>query len=436
MCVNMIRLLLFTAALCGTVVLTTDWSAVENDVKILWDLERKPLHIKASKSSKVGSGKKITVSVYDKDSSFIGGVSVMFSSPMQYWIGWCSDWTDLPVQPPAEVKNIWTITKTETGWIIACNNVEVLNYLFADSSDSRCVPNSGGDVVEEIKFENSASDFYSAEPHCPSFTVEGSTKGNWAASQTGTTATIKCAANHILVGSATLTCQEYLSWSSDIPQCIDWSAVENDVKILWDLERKPLHIKASKSSKVGSGKKITVSVYDKDSSFIGGVSVMFSSPMQYWIGWCSDWTDLPVQPPAEVKNIWTITKTETGWIIACNNVEVLNYLFADSSDSRCVPNSGGDVVEEIKFENSASDFYSAEPHCPSFTVEGSTKGNWAASQTGTTATIKCAANHILVGSATLTCQEYLSWSSDIPQCIGKNVSVADPMSARPTNMQI
>eukprot|EP00116_Pleurobrachia_bachei_P017941 sb/3478203/ len=54
---------------------------------------------------------------------------------------------------------------------------------------------------------------------CPAFTVEGSTKGNWAASPVGTTATIECAANHILVGISTLTCQQDLSWSSDVPQC-------------------------------------------------------------------------------------------------------------------------------------------------------------------------------------------------------------------------
>ena len=35
----------------------------------------------------------------------------------------------------------------------------------------------------------------------------------------GTTATIKCATNHILVGSGTLKCQDDGSWSSDIPQC-------------------------------------------------------------------------------------------------------------------------------------------------------------------------------------------------------------------------
>ena len=55
--------------------------------------------------------------------------------------------------------------------------------------------------------------------------------------------------------------------------------------------------------------------------------------------------------------------------------------------------------------------------CPAFTVDGSTQGTWAASPTGTTASIECAANHI-VGSVTLTCQEDGSWSSDVSKCDG------------------
>eukprot|EP00116_Pleurobrachia_bachei_P013957 sb/3474219/ len=128
---------------------------------------------------------------------------------------------DLPVKPPVIAEKIWTITKTETTLIIRCNNVEVLNYLFADSFDTQCVTKFGGDVVGKIRFwkTDTASDFYRAVPDCPAFTIEGSIRGNWTASQIGTTATIECTANHILVGSATLTCQEDGSWSSDVPRC-------------------------------------------------------------------------------------------------------------------------------------------------------------------------------------------------------------------------
>ena len=63
----------------------------------------------------------------------------------------------------------------------------------------------------------------------------------------------------------------------------------------------------------------------------------------------------------------------------------------------------------------------SEANCPAFTVDDSTQGNWTASPTGTTATIECDPSHILVGSATLTCQQDGAWSSDVPQCekIGK-----------------
>nr|AFK75461.1 putative secretory peptide-51 [Pleurobrachia bachei] len=138
-------------------ILTTgDWIAV----KIPWDLEATPLQIKTN--STLGSVDLIYVNMYDKDGSKIGFVIVKFSSPMQYNIGYCSDWTDLPVQPPVEVEKIWTITKTETVLIIACNNVEVLNYLFADSSNNKCVLQWDGDVVEIMFRDDTASDFYRA----------------------------------------------------------------------------------------------------------------------------------------------------------------------------------------------------------------------------------------------------------------------------------
>ena len=107
--------------------------------------------------------------MYEKDGSDIGNVAVWFSSTMQFKILHCSTtdntWTDLPVQPPEQVEKVWTFTKTETAIIIACNEVEVLNYLFADSSLSNCVAKLGGDIVGQINFLSwdTASDFYRAK---------------------------------------------------------------------------------------------------------------------------------------------------------------------------------------------------------------------------------------------------------------------------------
>ena len=131
-------------------------------MKIPWDLEATSLQIKTD--SALGSDERINVDMY-RDYSWIGSVVVKFSSPMQYGISYCTTgWSDLPVQPPVEVYKIWTITKTETAFIISCNAVEVLNLMFADSSGSDCVQSWGSDVVEEIRFRNddTASDFYGA----------------------------------------------------------------------------------------------------------------------------------------------------------------------------------------------------------------------------------------------------------------------------------
>eukprot|EP00116_Pleurobrachia_bachei_P007423 sb/3467685/ len=270
---------------------------------------------------------------------------------------------------------------------------------------------------------DAASDFYRAV-HCPAFTVEGSTQESWTDSLIGTTTTIECAASHILVGSGTLTCQEGGTWSSDIPQCdtkFGWTAVERDVDDVyfpWDLEGTPLQIKTD--SVAGSDEEVKMNTFEKDGSFIASVFVKFSSPYQYKIGYCNFETDLPVQPPEEVEKIWTFVKTDTAFIISCNDVEVLNYLFAiaDSPINNCVNRWSGDIVGMIQIDDdtdTASDFYRAV-HCLAFTVEGSTNGSWTDSPMGTTATIECAASHILVGSATLTCQKDRSWSSDNPKC--------------------
>eukprot|EP00116_Pleurobrachia_bachei_P015522 sb/3475784/ len=103
----------------------------------------------------------ILVDIYNIGSSFIGGVGVKFTKPIQYVIGFCNT-SLLPVQPPEEVDKIWTIQKTATAVRIDCNGVEVLNYQFSDSSESSCVSRWGGDVVEKILFYayDTASDSY------------------------------------------------------------------------------------------------------------------------------------------------------------------------------------------------------------------------------------------------------------------------------------
>ena len=104
---------------------------------------------------------------YTADGNVLRDVLVKFSSPVQFYISYCTDWTSLPVQPPDVLDKTWTILKTTTTLNIKCNGVEVLNYQFSDSGESQCVSQWGGDVVDKIKFSypyDTASDSYRAKP--------------------------------------------------------------------------------------------------------------------------------------------------------------------------------------------------------------------------------------------------------------------------------
>nr|AFK75425.1 putative secretory peptide-15 [Pleurobrachia bachei] len=157
----MFRLLILGAI--AELVVIGDWTAVEKDENIPWDLEGTPLQLRTD--STVGSGQIIRVEMYKNAGSYVGGVEVRLTSLVRYRLYHCiNSYTDLPVELPVEVEKIWTIIKTGTALIITCNNLEVLNYVFADSSNTKCVKKLGGDVVEVIKFHgwDAASDFYRA----------------------------------------------------------------------------------------------------------------------------------------------------------------------------------------------------------------------------------------------------------------------------------
>ena len=128
-------------------------------------MEAAPLQILTH--STVGSNDEIIVNMYNKGGNYIGAIRVKFTSPMSYYMthcmGWCTDDCPLlPVQPPVEVEKIWTIEKTETAYIITCNNVKVLHYQFAYSSWRSCATNLAGADVEQIEFfeKDTASDYY------------------------------------------------------------------------------------------------------------------------------------------------------------------------------------------------------------------------------------------------------------------------------------
>ena len=142
---------------------------LELDTDIPWKWEEIPIQIKSD--SVVGSEDAISIDMNRPE--YVMGIVIDYSSPITFSMPFCTSdddnsqvYEDLPVQPPVEVDKIWTFTKTDAALIITCNGVEVLNYKFADSKFSNCVPKWGGDTTESIWFEsdgwNSASDSYRA----------------------------------------------------------------------------------------------------------------------------------------------------------------------------------------------------------------------------------------------------------------------------------
>ena len=130
-------------------------------MKIVWDLEATPLQIKTD--SATGSNAQINLEMFKGDGGLISDLKVKFSDKIQYHIGVCTNsLTDLPVQPPVDVDMLWTIIKTDTSFIITCNDVEVVKYLMKDAGDNRCEQFWGGDVVEKIEFKDgdTASESY------------------------------------------------------------------------------------------------------------------------------------------------------------------------------------------------------------------------------------------------------------------------------------
>ena len=142
----------------------SDWTDITRNVEIDYDLETHPLQIKTD--SAAGSDEQVYVWHYTAAGSYIGGIRLEFSNPPEYYINYCINyWTPFPVTLPVEQDKIWTITRTASALKVECNGVEVLNFLFSESTDSRCVTWWSWDVGK-IKFSSfdTASDAYLSQP--------------------------------------------------------------------------------------------------------------------------------------------------------------------------------------------------------------------------------------------------------------------------------
>ena len=128
-------------------------------MKIDYDLEEHPIQIKTN--STVGSDEVVALYLYTAEDTFISNIRLVFSATLQYRINQCTGYSNFSVDVPAEQDKIWTITKTDTAIKIECNDVEMVNLVYSDSSEDDCVAKYSQDVGK-IKFlsSDSASDEY------------------------------------------------------------------------------------------------------------------------------------------------------------------------------------------------------------------------------------------------------------------------------------
>ena len=135
-------------------------------MNIDYDIDDNPLQIMTA--SVVGSEDLLLVGFYTQDDTYSGDMYVKFTDPPQYWVGYCTDsWVTFTA--PEEQVRTWTITKTETSVVLACNGVEIVNYLFSESTRDDCVSTWSSNAVKMKFLSNSdgidtASDKYREKP--------------------------------------------------------------------------------------------------------------------------------------------------------------------------------------------------------------------------------------------------------------------------------
>ena len=103
------------------------------------------------------------VNIYNaSDSSSLGEIQLRLSKTgNNYYLTRCASETPFSATLPAEQDKIWNISKTDTYLKIECNGVEVLHFVFSDSTNPQCVPN-WSQRVAKIMFSGAdkASDGY------------------------------------------------------------------------------------------------------------------------------------------------------------------------------------------------------------------------------------------------------------------------------------
>ena len=135
-----------------------------------YDFENSPLRIKTD--SLIGSNQKMIVSLYASSGGILGQIQIRLNDEPQYWIKYCrQSWAKFSQNLPENDNRDWKITKTSqpAGLTIHCNNTEILNFQF---SETTCTGghktnwmNFWGKEMKKINFQgDTASDFYQHPP--------------------------------------------------------------------------------------------------------------------------------------------------------------------------------------------------------------------------------------------------------------------------------
>ena len=215
-----------------------------------------------------------------------GGVFVKFSNPLQYMIGWCSEWKTFPPHLPSEVDKIWKFSKDKETVVVTCNDIEVINFIASDESCDRW-PN--------WRY------YWEKEPNRVKFT------------------------KHLDRAS-----DEYRIKEPDS----DWIRIPKGIKFELDLQRTPLEI--STTSEFGSRDEINVVFFDRDGNTAGGLKVKFLRRPKFAAQYCSRLTDIPWikvkrlrQMPLE--KVWTFQRSDAGVRVLVNGEEILDFTVSSAT---------------------------------------------------------------------------------------------------------
>ena len=103
--------------------------------------------------------------LFEAEGIYSGWIDISFNDKIQYKFYWCNAITDFPADLPTDNNKVWRITKSsDSGIIIHCNDIEVLNFLFASQCTDAIWEKFYKKDVNKIMFYQDHADFYRAVP--------------------------------------------------------------------------------------------------------------------------------------------------------------------------------------------------------------------------------------------------------------------------------